>query len=224
MLAPHAGYMASGLIAAHAFSEILRDGLPEAYVVIGPDHYGIPYDMAMCSEPYVTPLGVCDTHREISERLAKLIPDSPASHRLDHSVEVEIPFLQYIDPDPHVVTVILSRQDISSARFLADAIREATEGIDTLVIASSDLCHYIPDGEEKRLDSRFLECVRDCDVNGIYRRVHEDGLSVCGFGPIAAAIVATGSEHGSILAHNNSWDTLHYDENAVVGYAAASFV
>lgn len=223
VLAPHAGYAASGPVAAHSFAEILKDGLPELYVVIGPDHYGIPFDMAMCSEPYLTPLGECPTHEEVAGKMAELIPDSPGAHRLDHSVEVEIPFIQYIDPDPRVVTVILSRQDPASASRLAQAVASAVKGHDALIVASSDLCHYIPAADEKRLDSAFLEAAASCDRDAMYDEVGRNRLSVCGYGPIAAAIEATGAERGALLSHRNSWDTLRYDESAVVGYAAMRF-
>ena len=220
---PHAGYMASGPVAAHAFSEILKDGLPEAYIIIGPDHHGVPFDAVMCSDPYITPLGECKVHTEIAGRLAAVMPDSSNAHRLEHSVEVQVPFLQSVDPDPHIVPIIMSRQDPATASRLAGMIRKACEGHDVVILASSDLCHYIPDKTEKRLDSAFLEKVCACDTDGIFSEVRQKGLSVCGYGPIACAVQACGAEKGRLLMHANSWDTMGYDRDATVGYAAVSF-
>ena len=219
-VAPHAGYLCSGMTAAHTFAEIRRDGLPEAYIVVGPDHFGVPFDMVMCSDPYLTPFGECKVHREIAGRMAEMMPDFSVAHRREHSVEVEIPFLQYIDPDPHIVPVILSRQDPQTTSRLASVIREACKGHDVVVLASSDLCHYIPDRIEKELDSEFLKRVCACDTEGIFSEVADKDLSVCGYGPIACAIEATGATKGRLLKHTNSWDSLKYDRDAVVGYGS----
>ncbi len=88
-VAPHAGYAASGMNAAHTYRAIAEDGLPEAYVVIGPDHRGIPFPAALCSDPYLTPLGPCGVHMEILGRLSETVVNSPPAHRSEHSVEVQ---------------------------------------------------------------------------------------------------------------------------------------
>ncbi|MGN1045191.1 MAG: AmmeMemoRadiSam system protein B [Candidatus Methanomethylophilaceae archaeon] len=223
VLVPHAGYMASGMNAAHGFHALKNGDRPDAYVVIGPDHYGVPYRTVMCSDAYLTPLGECPVHREICGRLRELIPDDPRAHMREHSVEVEIPFLQYIDPDAKIVPVIMGRQDIGTATALADALKEACRGFDVRFVASSDLMHYVPYDTEKGLDSMLLEHVTACDIGGMYRMISEFDMSVCGYGPIAAAIMASGSTKGELLKHTNSWDSLSYDRNAVVGYASAKF-
>ena len=93
ILVPHAGYQCSGMNAAHAFKAIAEERRPDAYVIIGPDHYGVPFDTVLCSDPYLTPLGECKVHEKICARLAQSITDSPNAHRFEHSVEVEVPFL-----------------------------------------------------------------------------------------------------------------------------------
>ncbi len=223
ILAPHAGIAVSGPIAAHAFAELRRSGHRDAYIIIGPDHYGQPFDLVMCSDPYLTPMGECKVNMELAGRLREHIRDSPNAHRFEHSIEVELPFLQFIDPDAEIVPIIMGRQDIGTARKLADAIRESAKGMDVAIIASSDLMHYVPDRTEKELDSKFLERMLAHDIQGMYDTVRRYDMTVCGYGPIAASIMASEPEGSKLLCHSNSWETIHYDRDAVVGYAAAIF-
>ena len=222
MVVPHAGINVSGPIAAHGFAELKKDGHRDAYIIIGPDHYGQPFDLVMCSDPYVTPMGECRVS-DVAYRLRELITDSPNAHRHEHSIEVELPFLQFIDPGAEIVPIIMGRQDLPTAKRLAEAIRIASEGKDVMIIASSDLMHYVPDDVEKRMDGEFLERMTALDVEGTYDLVYRNRLSICGYGPIAAAILASEPSKARLLCHSNSWETIHYDRDAVVGYAAATF-
>ena len=223
IIAPHAGIAVSGPIAAHAFAELRKSGHHDAYIIIGPDHYGQPFDLVMCSEPYLTPMGECPVNMEVAGRLRNFIRDSPNAHRFEHSIEVEIPFLQFIDPKAEIVPIIMGRQDLNTAKELAEAIAESTEGLDVVTIASSDLMHYVPDKVEKELDKKFLEHVLAHDIGGMYDTVRRYDMTVCGYGPIAAAIMASDPDESELLCHSNSWETIHFDQDAVVGYAAAVF-
>lgn len=218
---PHAGYMASGMNAAHSFKAIAEDGLPEAYVIIGPDHYGVPYQSVMCGEEYLTPLGPCKIHEGIAARLRRDIPDDPGAHMKEHSIEVQVPFLQFIDPDPRIVPVIMGRQDMASAGKLAEQIRAACEGYDAVIIASSDLAHYVPKDVAAKQNAAVLDRLAAGDIEGMYREIMSKKISACGYGPMAAAYKATDPERVEILKYSDSWDSLHYDINAVVGYASA---
>lgn len=220
---PHAGINVSGPIAAHTFAELRKDGHRDAYIIIGPDHHGQPFDLVMCSDPYLTPMGECRVSK-VAGRLAEFIPDSPNAHRYEHSIEVELPFLQFIDPEAEIVPVIMGRQDIATARRLAEAIKAATAGTDAVVIASTDLMHYVPDGTERTMDRMFLDKMCALDVEGMYRAVYDNRLSICGYGPVAAAMLATNPESARLLKHSNSWETIRYDRDAVVGYASATFM
>jgi len=222
-LAPHAGYQCSGMNAAHAFKAIAEDGKPDAYVIIGPDHHGVPFDAVMCSDSYLTPLGECKVHEKIAAKLAQSITDSPNAHRFEHSVEVEIPFLQYIDPDARIVPIIMHRQSIDSAVRLGNLIREACEGYDVVVIASSDMSHYIPKNVAEKLDMMLLDKACNLDIRGMYDVITEYDISACGYGPIAAMITAVSPKKGTLLKHSDSWDSLNYMKESVVGYASAIF-
>ncbi|MDD3378891.1 MAG: AmmeMemoRadiSam system protein B [Candidatus Methanomethylophilaceae archaeon] len=222
VVVPHAGYAASGMNAAHAFKKIKEDGLPEAYIVIGPDHHGIPFDFVMCSDEYLTPLGPCKIHSEIAGKLSEFIPDSVNAHRFEHSIEVEVPFLQYIDPDPHIVPIIMGRQDMESAKKLSEFIKTACKGHDVIVIASSDMSHYVPKAVGKRLNSMVLDKMVAKDIDGFYSTIIKDKITVCGYGSIATAMMAVDPKSVEVLKYSDSWDSLKYDMNSVVGYGSVA--
>lgn len=192
VMVPHAGYVYSGICAAYAFKVLAEGTRPEAYIVIGPDHYGNGYDLCLCSEPYETPFGECEVDWEAAAMLARHIPDAPRAHSREHSIEVELPFLKYIDPEARIVPIIMGDQSRGSAERLAGYIRDACAGRDIVIIASSDLVHYVPRDYAVRMDGEFMDRVGALDVDGIYSTVRENRLSVCGYGPVATAVLASG--------------------------------
>lgn len=220
-VAPHAGYAASGMNAAHTFKKIKEDGLPETYVIIAPDHHGIPYDFVMCSDEYLTPLGPCRIDLDMVDNLEGLIPDDPKAHAFEHSLEVQVPFIQYIDNDPQILPIIMSRQDKPTASHLADALKTVCEGRDVVIIASSDLSHYIPKETAEKLDAKILERIVSLDANGVIDVVKSNKISACGYGPIATAMLASEPGSAEILKYSNSYDSLGGDPDGVVGYASA---
>jgi len=220
-IAPHAGYMASGMNAAHAYRKIAEDGLPEAYIVIGPDHHGVPYRAVTCNEDFLTPLGPCRIHEDIAAALRETIPSDCGAHRYEHSVEVQIPFIQFIDKDPRIVPIIMRDQSRMSAERLSRSIKDACKGRDVVIIASSDMAHYIPKDTAERLNAMVLERIREKDVEGMYSVIEANNISVCGFGPMAAAMLGSGASRIDVLKYSDSWDSLRHDKGAVVGYCSA---
>ena len=171
----------------------------------------------------MTPLGVCRSDREVCSKLAERFPDSPRAHAREHAVEVQLPFIQYIDPDPSIVAITMGDQSPRSAAELADALREACAGRDAIVIASTDMSHYILKEEASRLDGMVLDRVADMDVPGMYRTVYENRVSMCGYGPTAVAMLFAGDGRARMLGHTDSYDSLGMDPGAVVGYSSAVF-
>lgn len=223
-MVPHAGYMASGANATHVYRRLAEDGGPDAYVIIGPDHHGTCAGSVLCSDPFVTPLGVCGTHEGICGRLAGSIPDSPDAHAFEHSVEVQVPFIQYIDPEARIVPILMGDQSPAAAERLASCLREACEGFDVVFIASTDLSHYIPKGDAGRLDSMVLDRVRAMDPDGLYRTVADNRISMCGYGPVMTVMrLCSGCTPEGVL-HTDSNDSLGIDPDSVVGYGSATFV
>jgi AmmeMemoRadiSam system protein B len=213
--------MASGMNAAHVYKEIAEDGLPDVYVVIGPDHHGIPYDAAMCGEPYVTPLGTCNVHNDICKKLKKLIPDDVNAHRYEHSVEVQIPFIQFIDKDAKIVPIIMSDQSQECVRYVSEAVNEACEGYDHVVIASSDLSHYVSKKQAHSEGIDVLEKVCDRDIPGMYKVINDRRVTTCGFGPMAVAMTSKCS-FSKLLKYSDSADSLGMSSE-VVAYASVVF-
>ncbi len=222
-MAPHAGYMASGMNAAHAYRAIKEDGLPDVYVIIGPDHHGTAYGTVICSEPFMTPFGPCRTEEEVCGALSEAFEDSLAVHRFEHSVEVQVPFIQYIDPDPSIVPIMMGRQTPREAARLAESLRKACEGRDAVVIASTDMSHYIPSSEAARLDGMALGRVEAMDPEGLYDVVRANRITMCGYGPTMAAMMFCDGCSARVLKHSDSYDSLGMDPDSVVGYASGVF-
>ena len=220
-VAPHAGYRASGMNAAHVYKKIKEDGLPDAYVIIGPDHYGVPYRSVMCSETYLTPFGECGIHKGIADRLSKLIPDDPDAHLYEHSVEVQIPFIQHIDNDPQIIPIIMRDQSIGHAEELAEALKKACEGYDVVLIASSDLSHYVNKLKATEDDNAVLREAMGMNVQGMYDVISKKRISACGYGPIATMILASGATRAELLKYSDSQDSLGGNGSEVVGYGSA---
>lgn len=223
LMVPHAGYVCSGPIAAKAFRTVAEDRNPDAYVIIGPDHHGGCPGSVLCSDGYLTPFGECRTHAGICSGLAEHIPDAPELHAYEHSIEVEVPFIQYIDPDARIVPVIMGDQSFPSARMLADRISEACEGYDVVVVASTDMSHYVSNTVARSQADLVLERVCAMDAEGMVSAVRGNRITMCGYGPAAVAMMCSEGCDAEVLGYADSFDTVGYDPDSVVGYASVAF-
>lgn len=222
-MAPHAGYVCSGMTAARTYRALAEDGRHDVYIVIGPDHYGTVDSVAMCSEDFLTPLGVCEVDKGLVKALKGIVPDIPRAHSPEHSVEVQVPFIQTIDPDARILPIIMGRQDPDMAEALSSVLTDACEGLDAVVIASTDMSHYVPKSKAERDDGDVLDRVKEMDVEGMYRTVVGRRITMCGYGPTAVAMMFADGCSCDYLGHTDSYDALGLDPDAVVGYASAVF-
>lgn len=222
-MAPHAGIMISGPNAANAYRRILEDGLPEVYVIIGPDHHGMLPFNTFSSESFLTPLGECRVHEGVASCLSKLLPDVPEAQAHEHAVEVQLPFIQTIDPDPEIVPVMMSDQSPGAAEALASALGRACEGVDALFIASTDMSHYVPRETAARKDGAVIDRIRAMDWRGMYDVVGRERVSMCGYGPTATVMMLCGGCSAEGVMHTDSYDALGLDPGSVVGYCSAVF-
>lgn len=222
-MAPHAGISISGPNTANVFRRIAEDGLPEAYVVIGPDHHGMAYLNTYSSEAFLTPMGACEVHEGIADRLSYMMPDVPEAQAYEHAVEVLLPFIQYIDPHPRIVPIMMSDQSPKAAQEMAGMLRRACEGYDALFIASTDMSHYIPKPEAARLDGMVLDRVAAMDWRGVYSTVRDYRMTMCGYGPTATVMMLCEGCRAEGIKHTDSYDTLGRDPGSVVGYGTAVF-
>jgi len=220
-LSPHAGVMASGMGAAHVYEAILRNGFPEAYVLIGPKHRHRGPEVSLCDEDFLTPLGVCPVHADILSRLAEEHRVDNAAHATEHCLEMQVIFLQYIDPQARIVPVLMGDQSEESAIALAESIRRACVGHKVMVIASGDMSHYVPKWKAREDDAAVIDRMLHIDVPGLYETIYSRDVSACGYGPTAVAILATGPTRAKLLKQMDSGDV--FDSQEVVGYASVGF-
>lgn len=219
LVVPHAGYMYSGPVAAHAYAALAEDGLPDAFVVLGPNHTGLGAEEALGTHDWETPLGVVAYDKELGKRaLGGPVTEDIIAHRHEHSIEVQLPFLQELSESVRFVPICMGLQDSRHAVQVGEVVREAIQGRDVVVIASSDFCHYIPKAEAARRDRLAIERILAFDVKGFYRTLQEHDISMCGYGPVAAMMTAIGPARPQLLKYASSGDVAPMED--VVGYAA----
>lgn len=228
LVSPHAGYMYSGLTAAHAYG-LLRERTFDAVVVIGPSHQEYFQGCSVYpGESYRTPLGVVPIHKEIRSALAqeeKRIFLSVAGHRGEHSVEVQLPFLQRVLGEFAFVPIVMGDQTLELCENLAEAIASSVGNRTVLLVASSDLSHYHPYEEATSLDRRVIDLVEEYDPLKLMDNLEHRSLEACGGGPIVSVMLATkklGANIARVVHYCNSGDVTG-EKGAVVGYCSAVF-
>jgi AmmeMemoRadiSam system protein B len=219
IVAPHAGYPYSGDVAAWAYSAIPAT-FGGTFVIIGPSHRG--YRTCISQIPWETPLGIVDNDPDLAALLD--IDTDEVSHRDEHSLEVQVPFIKYRFPRARILPILMGDQDYDSADSLARTVFSAVKksGRDDIrYVASSDFSHYIA-AEAARTNDRYaIEALLDLDIREFYRRVAERRVSACGVGPIAAVCLsckARGATRAELLTYATSGDVT--GDPTVVGYGA----
>ncbi len=218
---PHAGYIYSGRTAAHVYAS-----LPDAdtFVMLGPNHTGYGSPVSVSSETWSTPMGEVDADIEFIRALPKrIIYQDETAHKYEHSLEVQLPFLQYRFKDLKIVPICMGMQDEETAMEVGQEIAEAMHQVDkkVVIIASSDFTHYRPDKVARENDKYYIESILSMDIPNFYQRLQKRNASVCGYGPIATMLAATknlGAKKVTLLNYSTSGDTTG-DVSAVVGYA-----
>ncbi len=220
-IVPHAGYVYSGKTAAYVYSSLPK---ADTYVIIGPNHTGYGSPVAVSSEAWSTPLGEVKSDNEFIKALPKKIIDlDESAHKYEHSIEVQLPFLQHRFKEPSIVAICMGMQDEETANDVGSEIAEAVHRVKkkVVIIASSDFTHYRPDKVARENDRYYIDAILNMDVSGFYRRLLEKQASVCGYGAIAAMLTASkslGAKKATLLKYSTSGDTSG-DYSAVVGYA-----
>jgi len=214
---PHAGYVFSGPVAAHFYHSLAKDGFPESFIIIGPNHYGIGSPVALTLEDFITPYGVARVDKELAKELVDMVDIDSSAHKYEHSIEVQLPFLQFLKREIKFVPITMLSQEYEIAVELGKVIREAIDGRDVVVVASSDFSHYVPKDVAYKNDSRAIEKILKRDIKGLYEVIYQYNITMCGYGPVAAMLTAT-KGRGKLLRYATSGDV--QDMNEVVGYAA----
>jgi AmmeMemoRadiSam system protein B len=229
LVSPHAGYVYSGFAAAHAY-KMLKGSKYDCVIVVGPSHREYFNGVSIYpGDAYETPLGTIPINKEIREELLKektLISSSDAGHHSEHSIEVQLPFLQSVLSDFSFVPVIMGDQRRQLCNELAEAIVRVAAARNILLIASSDLSHYHPYDEAVMLDNLVISELEKFNSETFINKTEKHSFEACGGGPIAVVMNAArqlGASKAEILYYCNSGD-ITGDKSGVVGYLAAAFV
>ena len=219
IVVPHAGFMYSGPVAAHSYYAIATDGVPETFVVIGPNHTGYGTGIALAMDDFETPFGKAEVNRDLARKMVKgLLDEDISAHSYEHSIEVQLPFIKYLAPKARIVPVCMMMQDYEAAKSAGEVIRDALRGEDVVMVASSDFSHYVTQEDAKRLDSMAIECITSCDPKALYHTVTKHNISMCGYGPVMTTMEALQPKSVKLLKYATSGDLAPMRE--VVGYAA----
>ncbi len=226
IISPHAGFVYSGPIAAHGYLRLSAEQRPDVAVIIGPNHTGYGAGVSVWGGGgWLTPLGRLEVDGGIAKEISALgaAELDEDAHVDEHSVEVQLPFLQFIYGNGiRIVPVCMMLQDYASSRELGIAIAGALKGRRAVVIASTDFSHYVPYKEAYRKDSIAGEAILRMDPRAVESAVVREGISMCGPGPVMAALAAAlsmGAESCERLCYATSGDTSG-DRGSVVGYGS----
>jgi MEMO1 family protein len=238
IIAPHAGYLYSGQIAADAFNQAKNFDF-EVVIILGTNHTTPSFNKISIYPrgAFLTPLGVSRVDQDIADLLLKEDPDFVSDikpHESEHSIETQVPFIQYLFPKARIVPVIIGSDDLQLCTKFGKAIAKILKDKKALIVASSDLSHYPNYEDAVSTDKNTLNVIKKMSTSDIqqelYRKVNSGIPSLvtcaCGEGPILTAITAVnelGGNNVSIISYANSGNTLVGDNDRVVGYGAVAF-
>jgi len=242
-VAPHAGLTYSGPIASYAYHQIATDGNPETFVIIGVNHRGFPGFAIMLEGVWRMPLGDVEVDSDLAKtiiRNSEFIDANPEAHEHEHSIEVQLPFLQYIYNNKFkIVPITVGYSDYVMCENVGKAIAKAVKDKqkDAIVIGSTDFIHYGPNYGyapvgmrpfEKALkwmnetDKSIIDIILKLDAEKLVNFVQEEGYTMCGPFSVATTIIATkelGAKEANLLKYSTSYDTSG-SKDLIVGYGA----
>ena len=226
VVSPHAGYIYSGGVAGSVFSRI---NPAPVYVIIGPNHTGLgqPFGISACRS-WKTPLGEVSVDTGLAAAIKNncaYIKDDDVSHKFEHSIEVQLPFLQYLNKNFKIVPIVAAHAELSAYREVGSAIAEAIKRgaleKKAVIIASSDMTHYEPQAEAAKKDAEAIKAILALDEEALLERIESLGITMCGYSPVAimiAAVKALGARGAELVKYATSGDVTG-DQTSVVGYA-----
>ena len=229
LICPHAGYVYSGPVAASSFYELAIDGKPDTVVLLGPNHTGYGSGLALMREGiWRTPLGDVEVDSEISDAIlheTNIVDVDEVAHRYEHSIEVQLPFLQFLYGNAFkIVPICYLMQDYESALEIGRALTESLNGTNTVVIASSDMTHYESAKAAGVKDQAALKAVTGLNAKCFYETVETQNITACGYAPITSLITyGVGVRAKAQLLNYRDSGDITGDHSSVVGYAAVCF-
>ncbi len=225
LIAPHAGYVYSGQVAAHAY-RLVQGKDYETVVIIGPSHrYGFRGCSIYPQGAYETPLGTVEVDEALASEISKAsgFEYEPKAHAGEHSIEVQVPFIQKTLPRAKIVPIVMGFQSKETIITLADALTKALAGKKALVVASTDLSHFFPKSKANQVDSETISCIESFKTDDLMLKIARGENIMCGGGPVIAAMLyahSQGEAKAKVLRYADS-SQAGGPENQVVGYLAA---
>ena len=223
VVSPHAGYIYSGALAAKTFSAVK---IPETVIILGPNHHGQGAPVALSVETWDMPLGKVPTDQAIANHLLKIskyIEIDETAHKFEHSLEVQVPFLQMLQKNLCIVPIVLSRIPYATCEDVAESLATAinSSNKDVLIVASSDMSHYETRRNAEKKDHSALLCIEQFDPSALYHTVFNNRISMCGVIPVVIAMLAAkacGAQQSRLVGYTDS-GYVTGDSDQVVGYA-----
>ncbi|MHA1784301.1 MAG: AmmeMemoRadiSam system protein B [Candidatus Helarchaeota archaeon] len=228
IISPHAGYIYSGAIAAHGFVEVALDGRPNTFIIVGIDHRGLGAAPAsiQIEGGWKTPFGIIDINNEIAQRIlssSEKISNSPRAHEAEHSLELQVPFIQYIYGNQvKIVPVMISSGSLSVFKDVGNAIANGCNNENVVLIASTDFTHFESADDAEAQDQLAIDAILKLDEDLLYDTVKKNRISMCGYGSTSVVINAAkklGANKATLLKYGNSGE-VSGDYNQVVGYGS----
>ncbi|OIP34387.1 MAG: AmmeMemoRadiSam system protein B [Deltaproteobacteria bacterium CG2_30_66_27] len=228
VVVPHAGYVYSGAVAGEVFSSV---HVPGRAVIFCPNHTGLGEDVSVMSHgSWRMPWGEVPIDEELAARLETACPllrEDASAHLREHAIEVQLPFLHRFRPDVRIVPVALGRLSLEECRDLGETMADAIAGDPErpLLVASSDMSHYVPDAVARTKDKMAIDRMLALDPGGLYRIVRAERISMCGVLPATVVLFAAlrlGATSARLIRYATSGDvSREFDQ--VVGYAGLAF-
>ncbi|NHJ46526.1 MAG: AmmeMemoRadiSam system protein B [Asgard group archaeon] len=226
VISPHAGLVYSGPVAAHSFLEQFQDGKPDFFVIIGPNHNNIGPAISVYPDgAWNTPLGDATIPEDITEIIIKQphFRSDTSAHMMEHSIEVQVPFLQYLyGEDVPIIPICLKDQSLAMSERVGTVLSKVLVDYDYCLIASTDLTHYESKANAMSKDSLVIDSIRKMDPEKLMKTVIDNQISMCGPGPVASVLYASNKlkiTNAKILKYATSGDVTGDDVG--VSYLAA---
>lgn len=221
---PHAGYMYSGHVAGAVYAHL---ELPSRFIILCPNHTGMGTPLSIMTEgEWETPLGRVKVDQPLAKQMARACPlvnEDEMAHRAEHSLEVQLPFLQQLKKDFTFVPIAVGTGSYAPLERLGDAVGRCVAEVSepVMIIASSDMNHYEEDGLTRRKDQRAIDRVLALDPKGLYEVIKKEQVTMCGYGPAIVMLTAArklGASKAELVKYATSGD-ITGDRSEVVGYA-----
>ncbi|MHA1753520.1 MAG: AmmeMemoRadiSam system protein B [Candidatus Helarchaeota archaeon] len=231
LISPHAGYMYSGPVAAHGFLELWKDRIepPDTIIILGPNHHG-GIDVSIMNEGgWKTPLGTVNIDVDIANEIASksdIIQPDFYSQAYEHSIEVQLPFLQYLyGSNFKFVPICILSHSFEYCKIIGDAVSsviEKNKDKDILIVASTDFTHFEPHEVARKKDRMAISAIEKLDAKLLFDTVSKERISMCGVNPVTATIIASNklnARQAKFLKWASSGDIIS-DKSRVVGYGS----